>query len=97
MYKFWHGYAMLSYEVHAYELVIKLSRYMYLYMCTSSHNVLNKFAWVCIHTIFGHKLVLATIGPQVAHPWLEVGYADEKKEKMERKKQNGKARPRSGR
>lgn len=88
---------MLPYEVHAYELVMKLSQYMYLYMCTPSHNVLNKFTLVCIHTIFGYKLVLATIEPQVAHPWLEVGDEGERKEKMERKKQIGKARPRSGR
>lgn len=59
---------MLPYEVHAYELVMKLSQYMYLNMCTSSHNVFKKFTLVCIHTIFGYKLVLATIGPQAAHP-----------------------------
>lgn len=52
-------------------------------MCTSSHNVLNKFALVCIHTAFGYKLVLAT---KVAHPWLEVRDEDERKKKMERKK-----------
>lgn len=55
-------------------------------MCTSSHNVLNKFALVCIHTIFGYKVVLATNGPQVAHPWLEVGDEDERKKKRWRER-----------
>jgi hypothetical protein len=46
------------------------------------------FVRVCIHTIFGYMQVHATHGPQASHSRLEVGDEDERKKKMERKKQN---------